>query len=152
MRLFVVIVAVMSVGCASAIRISDKEECATRDLKLEGVDSGQVDSFHAASNGAYVRGNSYGEVRRCGVPSSEAEKREISDLKAAAEPKVEYNSGIKGKRLLTAVGYVFWVVPGILLKYMYDGQYDEAVAQSNKIQTELAAKRNGSVRGVATDK
>lgn len=152
MRLLVLLITAMTVGCASAIRISDKEACATRDLRLEGVDSGQVDSFHTASNGAYVSGSSYGEVRRCGVPSSEAEKREISDLKAAAEPKFEYNSGIKGKRLLTAVGYVFWVVPGVLLKYMYDGQYDEAVTRSNQIQTELAAKRNSSVRGVATDK
>ncbi|MGE3683081.1 MAG: hypothetical protein AB7G93_15270 [Bdellovibrionales bacterium] len=133
------------IGCATAIPLTDKESCAIRDLKLVGVDTGYGTSVGFAtvtstnsSHSARVSstGHSYGEFRQCRLPATDEDKSEIENLKAEATPKLRYNQNIRQKKIWTGIGYVAYIIPGIVLKVSYDNQYDEAVNESAKIREE----------------
>ena len=127
-------------GCATAIPYSSKEKCALDDMKVVGVDLGN--SSAAAYNlqtRAMVVGRGSGTTVRCEVPSTDAEKAEIEAINQYLEPINAYNSGIGGKRVLTGVGYVFWILPGLGAKLYYDSQYDKAIKDAEAIMRAPAA-------------
>jgi hypothetical protein len=64
------------------------------------------------------------------VPKTEQDRCEISRSIKIAEPKVEYNDGISGKRTVTGLGYTLFVAPGIIAKILYDKQRREALEQA----------------------
>jgi hypothetical protein len=126
-------------GCATAIPYTAEEQCALGAMHLVGLDFQSGSSHAVASNGRSAVAHSYGTAVRCETPKSEAESSHVAIVRQSLDPKIEYNNAIGGKRLMTGIGYVLWIVPGIGLKLYFDSEYDNAVEQSYKIRSELSS-------------
>jgi hypothetical protein len=137
LKTFVSVWAILNiVGCATSAPISYQEHCANKGMMLASVTDTDSSAAAYGSNGstAYARGNA--ESVSCEVPKTEVQSCEVRRLGAVAGPKVEYNSGLTGKKWVTGIGYVLYVLPGVGAKLYYDSKLDKAVAQSQKIDAE----------------
>lgn len=142
MKKITMLIVLAFTGCATVAPISYQEHCALKGLKLAGVSESNGTSSASAYNyqtgqSATAYGNSYAENIGCLAPSSPQDKCEIKNHQQTAIPKADYNDGIKGKRILNGFAYVLWVVPGVVLKLVYDDQHDKAVAKSREIASQL---------------
>lgn len=129
----------MLTGCTTMIPISYQEDCARKGMVLAGVNSFSGDTSTYASNGRSAISISSGETLSCVVPKDEAQACEVKKFAAVGEPKFRFNSEVKDRRLTEGVGYFFYVVPGLVLRYLHDGVKDEAIAKSDQ-KAEAAEK------------
>lgn len=125
------VLAALASGCATAIPYTYQEHCAFDGMKLQGVQHSHGQAM-VYSQGHLASGHSYGTGVSCEIPKTDADKAEVNHIREAAQPKADYNRNIGPKRLLTGVGYVLWILPGIGAKLYYDSQYDKAVEASQQ--------------------
>ena len=145
--LLLLAVVVVTSGCATAIPYSKEETCAFDGMKLGGVthSSGST-SLYDPNSGRVLSADSSGKGFSCVPPESEKDKCEIDRLNLAVQPKVDYNSNLGTKKWVTGVGYVLYIVPGVVAKLVYDGKYDTAMEKSQ----EIASKPENSCRAPAS--
>jgi hypothetical protein len=124
-------------SCASNISKSYKQRCSSRDLVLDGVsaNNGSGYSYNYATQSSVT--NTYsGENLHCVVPKTESQKCEIERDKKILEPIEAYND--KDAPIKTGLWYIAYVIPGVVAKYVYDSQREDAVKKSKEIEKELA--------------
>lgn len=136
---FLAIVSLMYglVGCATAIPYSATERCAQDGMVLTGINHGTSNASAVVYNyrGGLTTASASGVSTnvQCAVPNSDEEKKQIIDTRKELAPKEDYNQSLEGKKWLTGIGYFVYLVPGVVAKVIYDGQYDRAVEKSNEI-------------------
>lgn len=126
----IILISLMLQGCATAIPLSYREHCALRGMVLDGVSTNSSSGTSVGITEIISVSDESSENIHCSLPRNDADKCMVQNLGKKAAPKAEYNDGIGGKRTLTAIGYVFYVVPGLLLKSVYDNQRDKALEES----------------------
>lgn len=133
-KLILIIFTFTAISCATVAPVNRAEICASRGgLVFSGVSySSETNHNYNFQAGATTVGESETETISCKMPDDKVIACTANALGLSASPKLEYNSGIKGKRFLTGIGYLY-IVPGILLKWHYDSQRDEAIKQSLEI-------------------
>lgn len=125
-------------GCATVAPVSDSETCAKSGMLLAGKSFSEGNATVWTGKTTAI-GSSSGISLSCRVPENEADKCEVNRIASIAQPKFEYNENIGTKRTLTGVGYVLWIIPGVVLKLVYDSQYDKALSASNEISKTSAS-------------
>lgn len=114
-------------GCATAIPLTYEEQCSLREMKLAGVNSGSAQ---------YGLDTIKSESVSCRIPADQTEEVEVSRRKSITTPKAEYNNTVQSKRLFGAIGYVLYIVPGIVIKIVADNQRQTAIEKSQQIENE----------------
>lgn len=121
-------------SCATPITMNSTEQCASRGLKLVGENFGGTSAeAYNYSNNNLIRANSYSSNISCSPAVTENEKCEINRVQNSLTPIYEYNNSISSKRLINGIGYLCSIIPGIVLKIVYDNQQDSAIKRSNEI-------------------
>jgi hypothetical protein len=135
-------------GCASPARYSANERCANRDMVLDGITATNT----TASNYYVGETHAYAESVSCAVPKSEKDRCEVDLYKRTATPKNEYNSSYDSKYFLSGLGYWVAIVPGVVLKVVYDGQLSDAEKKSAAVYSEHAQSCQGGAPRVLSSK
>lgn len=140
MKAAVFLISTSLFGCATAIPYSPVERCAQDEMVLIGINHGNSAATAVAYNysGGLTTASASGVSTNvlCSVPTNDEQKKQILDTKKELGPKEDYNGRLEGKKWLTGIGYFVYIVPGIVAKVIYDGQYDDAVKKSNEIATQ----------------
>lgn len=144
------------VSCATRAPLTYKQECGYKGMVLAGVNtqSGTVSgsAYNWKTNSTSYNDEYYeGESVQCVVPKNKKEACEAEVYGQAAAPLNEYNSGYQGKKFLTGLGYYALILPGVGLKFYYDGQRDKAVYQAKEIEKD-ALYSCSNEREIASEK
>lgn len=134
-----------ALGCASSIGYTRAEKCALRDMKVTGAYFGGGSASASSYNWktgetTSAHGRHSFEGVNCAVPETPSEKCDVATNRASATAKADYQDGYGGKVILNGIGYVLYIVPGILLKLHYDSTREDALAQAKR-DSERAASR-----------
>jgi len=145
-KLMCVITILSFSGCATGIRYNSNQECSARGMVLDGVsishESARASGYNYYSGTTTVNASSSYESANCEYPKDDAKKCEAKTYLSSTEPINEYNDGIGGKRLLNGLGYLAFIVPGIVLKIIYDNQRSDAISESRKIMSSNSCPLN----------
>lgn len=125
-----VLLAILLPGCAHQIPLTYQESCASRGMVFSGIETYNGQAFAYGANGAWANVQATGESVSCSVPKTQVESCQTEYLANESAPKRAYNSNVQSLRLLTGIGYVLYIVPGVAMKYVADKRYDKAVLDS----------------------
>lgn len=137
MRLLVVLTLLVS-GCATRIPTTYQQHCALKGMKLTGVTDGSGSQFVAHSDGSYATGSSSNQKIHCAVPQIQIDKCEAERLRKTTLPIQEYNDSVNSKRTWAALGYFFYIVPGIIVTYSANKQKKKALASYHELDSSLS--------------
>lgn len=129
MRYLLVLVVISS--CASYAPKTYNQQCADKGMVLTGVSnsSGSGSHYNIGTNSSVV--SSYAdEAVHCIVPENDIQRCEVEKYVESSMSVQEYNSSAGTKRFVTGVGYIAFILPGVVAKLVFDNQLDEAVSRS----------------------
>lgn len=127
----VVLVTAVLAGCVHAPALTPREQCGTQGMVVEGVAMSSGSDVTVATNlrtTAVARTNSYSETALCRRPATPEETCEARASGASAVEKLGYSPG--WRNVLIGVGYVFWILPGLVLFVVFDSQYDNTITDA----------------------
>jgi hypothetical protein len=111
-------------GCVSAPRVTPQERCAMTGLSLGSTSSVSAGGTVGATTGIFGASG-----YQCVRPTSERERCEIEANAAAGRTKDDY--GVVGKNVIIGVGYLLYIVPGVLMYFIFDGHKDSVEEDAN---------------------
>jgi len=128
-----VMAAVVGSGCVHRPPLTPAEQCAEQGMILEGMSlstSGGVGVATVNGTTAIARSSSYGETVACRRPATSTDHCEVASYSEAARRKGEFNTG--WRNLLIGVGYVVYILPGLVLYLVFDSQSDDAGTEATR--------------------
>lgn len=114
-------------GCVHDIPLAPQERCAFSGLVLDGTStsSGETSSAAFGRGGVSVaKGYSYGESASCRRPATPMERCEVAAFSASGRAKYDFDPGWRNG--LTLVGYLAFLVPGIVMSVVFASDEDDA--------------------------
>lgn len=137
-------------GCATMAPISYQEECALKGMALSGVSSGTSTGHISGSiqgNQRTANGRNYGhenhdysgttvtysETVNCYVPQTEKQQCQVNALGESARPKAEWNSRERSRHVWRIIGYVLYIVPGVIMSVVHESGKDDSIKESQEI-------------------
>lgn len=120
-------------GCATPVAYNHSEKCALVGMKLNGAQIQESAGTAYNWDSGTTTINIYSEGVNCSLPKTSEEACTINAWREVANPKVEYNEGIGAKKLITGVGYVIYIFPGLIAKIGFDSQAKMSIRKSMEI-------------------
>lgn len=123
------------VSCVHKPALSGEEECAMRGMVMAGVDvSHSSASAVAVTPGRHpvvARGSGYSETYQCREATSQQDYCRIRAYQYAAQRKMNYST--TGKNVAIGVGWVLYILPGLVLYIWLKGAVeDDGARMSNE--------------------
>jgi hypothetical protein len=120
-----IIFSLFSASCVTKIPYSSQEICAFDNLLLAGTSSSSSQGGAYASGG-YATAEAHSTNRHCVRPTSVQEECEIEAQNASIPIKVDWNSNKGMRNLALFVGYYFFVVPGLIMYFVFKSSRSKA--------------------------
>jgi hypothetical protein len=132
--------------------LAPAEKCGASLMVVEGLvaSSGQATAvaYNNAGGAAYARGVSYEESVSCRRPATQEERCEAEAGRASALIKLDFDP--RGRNVLVYLGYLAFLVPGLLLYATFDGTRDDVIgAARDAFGSALAECMSRTARPVA---
>lgn len=128
-NLLIILTIVNLASCAHQIPLSYEERCAIKGMKFNGLvnesNGASVSTFSNGDNTVNGYSESYMSSVQCVSPTTAKDRCEIKKKATAATEAQVWNAGVRGKNLLTYMGYVFFILPGVCLQSWYGNQESE---------------------------
>jgi hypothetical protein len=120
-------------ACVHAPIWSPQEQCAANGLVLNGVVSSHGETVAVASGGAIVVANaeSTDESVSCRRPATIDETCEVRAATASLRVKLDFGTG--WRNAMIGVGYVVYILPGLVLLLIFDSQKNSTADDAENV-------------------
>lgn len=125
-KIGLVLMVTAAAGCVHAIPLAGAEQCARNGMLLEGMTMSEGSAIGIASGGGFTSvatGRSYGESVSCRRPATQFEACEIAAARASGLVKLDWDQ--RGRNLLIYVGYLAFILPGVIFSAIFIGQEND---------------------------
>lgn len=123
-------------SCATYIGLTYDQKCANKGMVLAGANEDTTYGSQYNYNYGLTTARYSSDSVSCRVPANNEERKLVSLEQERLQPINEYNNGYNGKYWLNVLGYYAFILPGVGLKFYFDGQQADAIQKYYEIGRE----------------
>ncbi len=111
-------------ACISAPRVTAQERCAMNGLTLASSSNVNAGGVIGQTTGIFGASG-----YQCVRPATERERCEIQAHASAGAIKDDF--GVTGRNVAIGVGYLLYIIPGIIMYFVFDSQKDDVEGEAD---------------------